>query len=888
MSQSNLSETIRRLKQYIEQKDLDDFNDFLDKNEISPKNLNSILCFALQNYRSNYEMIDYISLLIAKGADQNSFFHNKSSNQQTRIDEKDNVTLLMYACMHADIRLVDLISTDKNIKMRDKNGKNALFYVLISDKGDNPDVIGSLIYHGIDVNCIGKIETEDKNFENHTPLSLSASKNMIDSFKILIENNADPNYKVNTTGDTVLHIAVKKNNVEMVKLLLNTNKIKFEEKNKENKTALELAHEISKKINNEEIYKLIKDKIEEGNREGDIVAQELLSEDQKNFVKKHNNDIKNININNVGGKKEENNNLNSNANKNNQNKNMNKNINVKKIYNFNDLSFEKNFEKKLKIFDKYINKKNNSNSNNNIQIHVNFPKNANFNTFNNFSNIFTLENINNENIPILTIDLLSKEFLDYKNSFIINNKEKNKFKILEEENAFLKNELDLVKEKNNNLIKSNNEKDNRIKEIENKYKISINELNKKISFLEKQHENDINALNELKKGINKNNNKNCADNHIIPPSENINNNKNNVINNNKEITIQYLNKKFINFEYDLIFYKNKNNYVRNCLSKDLTEFELFVKEHIKKSSNLNEELLNNVQKAVNECFQDYEVHLYGSHATNLCLPWSDLDVVLISKNNNNNQLSLDSKHLLLSKLNDYLKHQPWIKEVNYISSANIPIVKIISIEKYNNKPIDISIQDEKHFGLKCVDLVKKYMNKYECLKPLVLALKNILKQANLNDPYKGGMSSYGLILMIVSFLQQKENSGIDISLNDNNIGQLFFDFIHYYGTEFQFNKSIIYIKNNINTINDIDELKYQNIQHTSGLIIIDPLNINNNVAKSCYHFLGVKMAFIISLSAISEDCECGCHYCDNNEEYSTLHVEHCFLKRIFHAVKRLV
>ena len=71
------------------------------------------------------------------------------------------------------------------------------------------------------------------------------------------------------------------------------------------------------------------------------------------------------------------------------------------------------------------------------------------------------------------------------------------------------------------------------------------------------------------------------------------------------------------------------------------------------------------------------------------------------------------------------------------------------------------------------------MNKYESLKPLVLALKNILKRANLNDPYKGGISSYGLILMIVYFLQQQEYAGIDISSNDNNLGQLFYDFIHF-------------------------------------------------------------------------------------------------------------
>ena len=48
------------------------------------------------------------------------------------------------------------------------------------------------------------------------------------------------------------------------------------------------------------------------------------------------------------------------------------------------------------------------------------------------------------------------------------------------------------------------------------------------------------------------------------------------------------------------------------------------------------------------------------------------------------------------------------------------------------------------------------------------------------------------------------------------------------------------------------------------------------------------MAFLISLKALMEDCECGCHFSENNEEYNNLHVEHCFLKRIFHAVRRLV
>ena len=140
--------------------------------------------------------------------------------------------------------------------------------------------------------------------------------------------------------------------------------------------------------------------------------------------------------------------------------------------------------------------------------------------------------------------------------------------------------------------------------------------------------------------------------------------------------------------------------------------------------------------------------------------------------------------------------------------------------------------------------------------------------------------------MIVYFLKQQSFAGIDISLgeNNNNLGQLFFGFLHFYSYKFEFGKNIIYIKNNSN---DLDDLKYQNISLNSKLIIIDPLNVNNNVAKSCFQSFGIKLSFIISLNSLYEDCECGCHYAIDNKEYNNETVEHCFLKRIFNAVRRL-
>ena len=849
MSQSNQSEQFKLLKQYIEQKDFDNFNRVLDNNEISKKTLNSILCFALQNYRSNYEMIDYIQLLIEKGAEQNSMFHNKSSTQGPRIDEKDNVSILMYACIYADIRLIDSIVTEKNINLKDKNGKNALFYVL-SDKGDNPDVIGALLYHNIDVDCIGKIDMGDKTFESHTALSLSATKNMIHSFKVLIDKGADPNYKIIQSGDSILHIAVKKGNIDMVKILLDTNKIKFEEKNKENKTALELAMELPDK----NIYNLIKEKIEEGKRQGDLVAKELLTEEKNNLIKKQiQTDVKSVNLLNEF-------NL---MNKTTPNK-AEKNFNNKKIIEFKEKIRDKRQNNKIKIFDKFL--RNNKNSIANLDIHINKYLNS---------------EQNKENIPVLTIDLFSKEFNEYKDFFNEKKKEeRDKIRLMEEENLYMKKNLDMISEKNKILVKKINETEYQMKDMEIKYQLEIIELKKKISLLEQEKENDKLIIAELRKQININ----------MKGKDTINENMNNINIYNKndtnlEIT-NYLNKKFINYNYDLdsIQDKDKDNYIINCLSKDIIDFQKYVTYNISALSNVFKELLFNVEKTVNDTIPDYQVHLYGSHATNLCLPWSDLDIVLIPKNNININRG-DNNHALLSKLYENLRNQKWVKDINYISNASIPIIKIYSIDVYNNIPIDISIQEENHFGLKCVELVKQFMNQFESLKLLVLPLKNILKRANLNDPYKGGISSYGLILMIVYFLKQQSFAGIDISLGENNsnLGRLFYDFLNFYSFEFDFGKNIIYIKN---TANDLDDLKYQNITLGSKLIIIDPLNPNNNVAKSCYQNLGIKMAFIISLKTLLEDCECGCHYSDETQEYNNLSVEHCFLKRIFNAVKR--
>ena len=911
--------------QLIEQNNFEKFNSYINSTDISKSNLNSLLCFCVQNYSNKKNLLDQIKLLIYKGADINTIYRNiceLSPNLGPKVGDNNDITLLMYACLYNDIKLIEMLINKKSINCVDKNGKNALFYLLskqnttqTSDK-ETAIIIRLLIKNGININCVAKYEQGNK-FYKQSPLSLAANNNYFISFKELLNNGANLNFITEPEGDTILHIAVKKINHEMIKLILKSNNINLEIKNKEGKTARDLALEIEP---DSIIYNLIVEKISESDNIESKKSDDLSFEEKskKSFEQ---NDI-NINYHSENAK----------------NENIKDNIPIKS-------ALKKYNEKKRNTLNKYI--KQIKTNPNNMKLYINVSKDTQINNNKNDNidkmvDYLVLENDENRR-PVINIDLLSKKFLNYKKALntssnnnsntktkkknyinkitFMNNNIDNNINIninndiakknitmkLEEENSTLKKDLERVNSKKNELINNMQEKNKYINQLELKYNKEIEALNIKLKSIQEEKdslEDKMKLLEKEKSELEEKVIKLEKDNYdlnqnmtqikneyselnqktekMIKEKENEKLNKNipiQTIKSNPEYFSNYLNKKFNKYNYE-------EEYKLDCLSSDLTDFEIYVKQRTEKEKNIYDALIKNVTNSVNKALPYYEVNLYGSHATNLCLPWSDLDVVLIKRQNGNNISSIQTtfdNSSLLSKLFENIRNEPWVKDCKLISKASVPIIKLFAIEQYNNMSIDISIQDENHFGLKCVELVKNYIKEYKSLKPLVLAIKNILKRANLNDPYKGGISSYGLILMIVYFLQGLKLSGVDISPGENNcnLGKLFFNFLKFYGLTFETNKTIIKINDGMN-----DKIFNEFDFHTSDLVIIDPLNSYNNIAKSCQQFYNIKIAFIICLMTLEDDCECGCHYNQLGDKNDNIQVEHCFLKRIFNCVKR--
>ena len=75
----------------------------------------------------------------------------------------------------------------------------------------------------------------------------------------------------------------------------------------------------------------------------------------------------------------------------------------------------------------------------------------------------------------------------------------------------------------------------------------------------------------------------------------------------------------------------------------------------------------------------------------------------------------------------------------------------------------------------------------------------------------------------------------------------------------------------------------------SELVIVDPLDHKNNVAERLFQFSNVKSTLMICYIVAKDNCECGCHYIDNDNTTNSgiENKEHCILNKIFKTIKRL-
>lgn len=216
-------------------------------------------------------------------------------------------------------------------------------------------------------------------------------------------------------------------------------------------------------------------------------------------------------------------------------------------------------------------------------------------------------------------------------------------------------------------------------------------------------------------------------------------------------------------------------------------------------------------------------------------------------------LDIKSKDKIID--NDYLqeierhlnKYTDVVKNKKYIKGAAYPVLKLECTPKYNNKRLDITIKELRHTGVNCVNLVKEYIVEYESiLRPLVFILKQMVFMADLNDPFTGGINSYGLILMVVAFLQNElRKNTVSKEQISKNLGYLFLNFLNTYGNVIDYNQIEIRPSLISECRSDMGQfVQKQELNHSPNisLVIQDPLFRGNNVTKSTFAFYIIRVA----------------------------------------------
>ncbi|XP_077569802.1 terminal nucleotidyltransferase 4B-like [Stigmatopora nigra] len=269
------------------------------------------------------------------------------------------------------------------------------------------------------------------------------------------------------------------------------------------------------------------------------------------------------------------------------------------------------------------------------------------------------------------------------------------------------------------------------------------------------------------------------------------------------------------------------------------------------------EVVDRIKGVIHNLWPSAEVQVFGSFSTGLYLPTSDIDLVVFGKWE---MLPLWTLEEALRKRNIADKNS-----IKVLDKATVPIIKLT--ESFTEVKVDISFNVKS--GIKAAYLIKEFKEKYPVLPYLVLVLKQFLLQRDLNEVFTGGIGSYSLFLMAVSFLQLHYRE--DVSSPNINFGVLLIEFFELYGRHFNYLKTGIRIKDGGSYVAKDDVQKnMMDGYRPSMLYIEDPLQPDNDVSRSSYGAMQVKQAFDYAYVVLSHAVSPIAKYYPNNDTESIL------------------
>jgi len=347
-----------------------------------------------------------------------------------------------------------------------------------------------------------------------------------------------------------------------------------------------------------------------------------------------------------------------------------------------------------------------------------------------------------------------------------------------------------------------------------------------------------------------------------------------------------------------------------------TDFELLRVEH----------LMGVINQCTKELWPRGNALLFGSQAQGLALPGADLDVTItgvlrFEKARANTGYAPWQKSeikTLLEQLLGKLMEAGIVDERAEIILARIPVLKFNAVLPAGGEklPVDISLGTSN--GITAMQFLRANVIEMAPLRPIVLFIKCVLREANLSEVFTGGLGSYALINLVMArlmhwgykpvemgracaklnafwkdrtgehgshFSMSTEDSALSVGfvkrLRDFNadlirekeidLGVLLWDFLVFFGTTFD------YASDAVSVLNGGVRRKGKLFDHKTPLhlVVEDPQEPGKDISKGTFDIKLVQSRFQELERQLAAHCELKSGTnprCTNNEDSS-----HCIL-----------
>ena len=259
---------------------------------------------------------------------------------------------------------------------------------------------------------------------------------------------------------------------------------------------------------------------------------------------------------------------------------------------------------------------------------------------------------------------------------------------------------------------------------------------------------------------------------------------------------------------------------------------------------LRNRIVSKIRNVVKELWPCAKVRVFGSTRTKLFLPTSDLDIVVTGFEHDIEwESATEPNHPTAVELLVMLRQALVARQVTdeshsvVIDKAQVPIIKLTEL----TTKLSVDITFSAASSINAVKFVNDWQTRcFHTLRPLAFVLKQFIAHRELNEVFHGGLSSYGLILMLVNFFQLHER-GQDAMSPNANLGVLLLEFLELYGINYNYRVVGIDPSGTGARFARRDADCEPTQQHM--LSVLDPFNKENDVTRGSFAFEKVQASF---------------------------------------------